>query len=134
MSSEVNWELLSATLSDTPGLLAVWVFGSAQGGIIRSGGDLDVGLLFEHKPDLDTLVELRARLQLALQFDEIDLVVLNDAAPILRFEAVSGRLVYCKDDGERVAFVSLTAREYESEMAFLQWGLAIRAQAQGIAR
>lgn len=60
-----------------------------------------------------------------VDFDEIDLVVLNQASPILRFEAVSGLPVYTSDMEARATFVSLTAREYEDEMA--QWRRALTA-------
>jgi hypothetical protein len=58
-----------------------------------------------------------------LAYDDIDLVVLNDVSPILRFEAISGRPVYVADMEQRATFSSLTAREYEDEMA--QWRLAL---------
>jgi hypothetical protein len=74
-------------------------------------------------PTLDELAVLRSALQDALAFDEIDLVVLNEASPILRFEAISGRPVYTSDLEARATFASLTAREYEDEMA--QWRLAL---------
>lgn len=70
------------------------------------------------------MADLRADLQDALRFDDIDLVVLNDASPILRFQAVSGRRLLCLDEEQMASFVSLTAREYEDAMAFLQHGLS----------
>jgi hypothetical protein len=65
-----------------------------------------------------------------VQLDNIDLVVLNAAAPILRFEAVSGRLLFCRNATQRAAFVALTAREYEESMAMVQCALADRAVAK----
>ena len=50
-------------------------------------------------PSLEELADLRVDLQDVLQFDDIDLLVLNDASPILRFKAASGRQLYC---GRRV--------------------------------
>ena len=71
---------------------------------------------------------LREQLQAILQFDDIDLVAVDErSSPILRFEAVSGRSIYCRDSERRAEFVSLTAREYEDEMAFLRRGLAGQA-------
>jgi hypothetical protein len=32
-------------------------------------------------------------------------------------EVISGRPIFCRDAGERAIFASLTAREYENEMA-----------------
>ena len=90
---------------------------------MRSGSDLDVGVLFRRPPTLDLLATLRADLQEALQIEEIDLVTLNRASPVTRFEAVSGRAIFCRDRARRAEFVSLAAREYEDAMAFLRWGL-----------
>ncbi len=100
-----------------PNIVGAWLFGSALDGEVREGADLDVAVLFDRAPTLDELAECRLRLQKALVFEEIDLVPLNGASPILAFQAVSGRRVYCGDEARCVEFVSLTAREYEDEMA-----------------
>jgi hypothetical protein len=42
------------------------------------------------------------------------------------FEAVSGKLLFCRDWQQMAAFVSLVAREYEDEMA--QWRMALQAR------
>jgi len=81
--------------------------------------------LFAAKPTLGEPADLRADLQQGLQLDDIDLVPLNGASPILRFEAIFGRPVYCRDRGQRAEFASLTAREYEDAMALLKRGLAL---------
>lgn len=99
------------------GIVGAWLFGSAQDGEARDGGDVDIGVLFDEKPGLDALAVCRARLQKILQFDAVDLVILNGASPILRFEALCGKLVYCADEDRYAEFASLTAREYEDEMA-----------------
>jgi predicted nucleotidyltransferase len=126
----VNLDKAARVLACMPKVLAAWVFGSAQEGRIHAGSDLDIGVLFVTTPALDELADLRADVQEAVQFDNIDLVVLNAASPILRFEAVSGRLLFCRDAARRVAFVSLTAREYEESMAMVQRALAERAVAK----
>lgn len=120
----IDWQRLERVLATTPDLLAAWVFGSAQSGRIRLGGDLDLAVWFDAPPSLDQRADLRADLQQALTFDDIDLLVLNGASPIVRFEAVSGRLVFCRDAVRRAGFVSLTAREYEDEMSQLRQALA----------
>lgn len=98
-----------------PGIVGGWLFGSARDGEVRAGGDVDIGVLFAGKPGLDALAECRARLQKALQFEDVDLVSLNGASPILRFEALCGQRVYCADENRCAEFASLTAREYEDE-------------------
>ncbi len=122
-----DWRALAEALAAFPQVTAAWVFGSAQGGDVRRGGDVDVGVLWAERPSLDDLVQCRMALQDAMQLDDIDLATLNGASPILRFEAVSGRPVYCRDAGERAVFVSLTAREYEDEMALAQRALRMGA-------
>jgi predicted nucleotidyltransferase len=116
----VDWERLEQVLAASSNVIAAWVFGSAQNGQISEGSDLDIGVLFDSKPSLDELLNLMADLQKALQFDEVDLVPLNEANPILRFEAISGRAVFCRDASRRAEFASLTAREYEDEMAMVE--------------
>jgi predicted nucleotidyltransferase len=124
-SMSINWQLITDCMSHSRNVVAAWIFGSAQGGTVRPGGDIDVGVLFYKKPLFDELADLRICLQNAFVFDDIDLAVLNDASPTLRFEAVSGRPVYVADMERRASFTSLTAREYEDEMA--QWRLALAA-------
>jgi predicted nucleotidyltransferase len=87
----VNLDKVAHVLACVPNVLAAWVFGSAQEGRIHAGSDLDIGVLFVTPPALDELADLWADVQEAVQFDNIDLVVLNTSSPVLRFEAVSGR-------------------------------------------
>src|SRR5262249_37328287 len=126
----VDLNKAAPVLASLPNVLAAWAFGSAQAGQVRAGSDLDIGVLFASPPSLDALADLRADLQAVWQFDHIDLVALNNASPILRFEAVSGGLLFCRNAERRAAFVSLTAREYEESMAMVQRGLAVRAMAK----
>jgi predicted nucleotidyltransferase len=106
----VDWQRAERVWAAATNVITAWIFGSAQRGQIREKSDLD---------SLDERASLRADLQQALQFDDIDLLVLNEASPIVRFEAVSGQPVFCRDAGRRAEFASLTAREYEDEMAML---------------
>ncbi|MCA9952018.1 MAG: nucleotidyltransferase domain-containing protein [Anaerolineales bacterium] len=124
-----DWQNLEQLFVAYPNVIAAWVFGSAQVGSVRPGGDVDVAVLFEKRPLLDELTDLRAAIQDALDFDAIDLLILNGAAPIIRFEGISGRAIFCRDLGKRADFASLTAREYEDSMAFLAKGMAYRQSA-----
>ncbi len=123
MSKIIDWDRARPVFESLPNVIAAWAFGSVQGGEIREGSDVDIAVLFQTTPSLDERAGLRAELQTNLQFDDIDLLVLNGASPITRFEAVSGRSIYCGDVGARAEFDSLTAREHEDAMAFIQRGL-----------
>lgn len=127
MSKQIDWESTVPIWQSAREIIAVWAFGSAQGGDVRIGGDVDVGVLVDRPLTFDEQLDLLGRLQATLHIEDIDLVILNDANPILRFEAVSGRLLFCRDIQRMAAFVSLTAREYEAETA--QWQRALRYSA-----
>lgn len=99
------------------GAVGAWLFGSAVDGEIRAGSDVDIAILFGRNPGLDELAACRARLQQALKFDDIDVIVLNKASVILQFQALLGTRVFCGDAAHCAQFASLTAREYEDEMA-----------------
>ncbi len=123
MSRIIDWDKTQSIWLDNPDVVAAWAFGSAKDGVLREGSDADVGVLMSRAPTFEEQLALLGRLQDALRLDDVDLVILNDANPILRFEAVSGRRLFTRDLPALAEFVSLTAREYEDEMA--QWERAM---------
>ena len=127
MSSIINWEATKPIWESMPDVLAVWSFGSAQDGTVRDGSDADVAVLSRRPISFDQQLDLLGRLQTALGMEAVDLVLLDKANPILSFEAVKGRLLFCRDQQAMAAFVSLTARVYEDEMAMWQRAVAARA-------
>ena len=123
MSRQIDWQETVPIWEANSKIVAVWAFGSAQAGMVREGGDVDTAVLTTSPLSFKEQLTLLGQLQTALQTDDIDLVILNDANPILRFEAVSGKRLFCRDLSVVASFVSLTAREYEDEMA--QWQMAL---------
>lgn len=121
---------IEAVFAKHPNVLAAWLFGSAQEGFLRQGSDVDIGVYYQQKPSLEELADLRADLQEALGVEEIDLVPLNEASPLLRFEAICGRLLFIRNWEKMASFVSLTAREAEDAQAFLETGLAYLRELQ----
>jgi predicted nucleotidyltransferase len=125
MSERIDWNQAKQVWETTPDVIAVWAFGSAQGGQVGTGSDVDIGVLMASPPTLDERLELLSKLEGALHSEKIDLVVLNEANVILRFEAISGQPLFCRDLARRAEFVSRTAREYEDETAF--WRRSLEA-------
>jgi len=124
MLKKIDLEQTAAVWEATPAVVAAWAFGSAQWGDLAEESDVDIAVLVEEKPSFEEQLALLGRLQDALDVEEIDLVILtDDTDPYLRFEAVSGRPLFCRDLGRRAEFVSLTSREYEDEFAFWQRGV-----------
>ncbi|MEW6718385.1 MAG: nucleotidyltransferase domain-containing protein [Chloroflexota bacterium] len=125
----VDINRLAKTLSKSESVVAAWLFGSGQNGWVRKGGDIDIAILFFYPPSPDQIINLHAKLQEILEFENIDLVVLNNTSVALCYESILGNEIYCADTMKKAEFVSLVAREYEFERAFLEYGLKIYAEA-----
>jgi predicted nucleotidyltransferase len=93
-----------------PGVVAAYVFGSMGEGREHRDSDVDVGVLFDRQvcPDerarFDAQIELRRHLSPASVGREVDIVVLNDAPPILGRRVVGGERVFCADSDIDHAF------------------------------
>ncbi len=123
MSVKINLNDARPVWEEIPSVIAVWCFGSAMGGIVKSGSDLDIAILFSSPPSFELLADIRTKLQELFNMEDIDLLILNSANTISGMEAISGKPVFCKDINERAKFVSLLARQYEDDMAFLEKAL-----------
>lgn len=125
----VDLSSLKGVFALFPNVTAAWIFGSAKEGMIRAGGDLDIGVLYAHAPTLEERLQLADAIDRCLNLGTIDLSVLNGASATLRFEALSGRKIYSTDPESEAAFQSLAAREYEHAMWMLKRGLKWRQEA-----
>ena len=107
-------------LNRHPMVVCAWLFGSTASGRNRADSDIDIGVLTSRKPTWREYAEIQQDLVQAAGTDAVDLVVLNEANSILRFEAISGRPLTCRDRDAHAAFCSLTSREYEEDMAQIE--------------
>ncbi|MBM4320254.1 MAG: nucleotidyltransferase domain-containing protein [Deltaproteobacteria bacterium] len=112
-------ELVRTALDPEPRLIFALGFGSRFSGNPRPGSDLDLGLWFGTKVGFADLAELCLRIERATGIEPVDLVLLELADPLLRFEALRGKLLLCRDWEAYARFFSLTCREHEEEMARL---------------
>ncbi len=110
---------LARGLAQVPGLVAAYLFGSHGRGNAAASSDVDVAVLLNGVPDLDSVGGVLAVCQDTLEREDVDLVVLNTATPILAFEAISGRRILTVSPSETAGFESLVSREYEDELARL---------------
>lgn len=128
MSANVKVDInqILAVLRNTPEIIGAWIFGSAKEGNIKRGSDLDIGILFDANYKKDLVLKLHSEFVKNTAIDKFDIIDLNTANSILRFEAISGNLIYTKDDSKSeeriIEFFSLTCREYEDEMALIEKG------------
>lgn len=86
-----------------PGLVSVYLFGSQAEARAHRESDLDLGLLFDRevhrtrKDRFDVALRIAADLRADLGIDAIDLVVLNDAPPLLGRRVVTeGQRLVCR--------------------------------------
>jgi len=105
-----------ATETD-PSLAAVYFFGSAAAGKTGPLSDIDIAILlvddFSDRDYLDKQLELQAKFCRGLRTDQVDVVILNQASPLLAHRVLSrGRLLFSRSDRERQAFFVKTIREY----------------------
>jgi predicted nucleotidyltransferase len=102
-----------------------YVFGSVARGRTRPDSDIDVAVLLRRR--LPPSRALRYRLQLAgelgaaLERDDVQVVILNEASPLLAHRVLSnGIVVYERSRPDRVRFQVETARRYEDLIPTLE--------------
>jgi predicted nucleotidyltransferase len=112
MSAEDGIVALSRVLEGCAEVRLAYLFGSAARGEARRSSDLDVGVVLSPIPAPAQLDKLVTDLEAAAG-RRVDLVVLNDAAPLLTHEAIRARrLIVCRDDDERVGFETRATTRY----------------------
>jgi uncharacterized protein len=102
---------------DRKGVVAAMLIGSQARGTVGPLSDVDVAVW--HKPGLDPAERLPLQLRLAseagsaLRTDEVDVVLLNGAPPLLRHRAVrDGKLLLDREPVARVRFEARALLDY----------------------
>lgn len=107
---------LAAAL-DEADVVAAYLFGSQARGEVGPLSDVDVAVWLgpEVRDDrrFDRRLALSAAASRALATDEVDLVVLNDAPPLLRHRVIrDGKLILDRDPRTRVRFETRALLDY----------------------
>jgi predicted nucleotidyltransferase len=96
-----------------------YIFGSQAKGKSVSNSDFDIAVLFKKNPS-DPLA-LREITYISSELNkffptELDIVSLNDAPLLLKYEVVAhGRVLYCEKEAERINFEVSVIKEYIDE-------------------
>lgn len=96
-------------------IAAVWLFGSVVSGTTHHESDVDLAFLFRRKsvPDRDHLLQIQDNLTSLLK-KETDVVVLNQASPIIRMQVLrKGKKILEKDRRAAMDFFVRTVQEYD---------------------
>lgn len=89
-----------------------FLIGSFAAGTARPDSDVDVAVLFGRVPDYMDVLGLRDRLS-ALVERETDLVVLNDAGPVIRMQVLKTGIRLRAEKGAYEEFFVRTVNEYD---------------------
>ncbi len=112
-----------------PEVLFAFIFGSAQDGIIREGGDVDIAVWIDSpKIKMELIPRLTGMIESVTQGSSCDLILFNDAGSQLAFEGLQGRLLFVRDTAIELysGFYSLTCREYEDALFWMKRQLQYR--------
>lgn len=109
---------LAALARRHPELTAVYLFGSQASGKAGPLSDVDVAVLLDEsrvaaRRYFKLRLELMAEAAHACRRDDVEVVLLNEATPLLAYEAVSGgKLLYERDHSARVSFEARVVQQY----------------------
>jgi predicted nucleotidyltransferase len=93
-------------------VLGVWLFGSQADGTATERSDIDLAVLFARELTLAEELRFESVVSATLKTDAVDIVNLNQANLLLRFRAISGKLLYERDFVRVSDFVEETLIEY----------------------
>jgi predicted nucleotidyltransferase len=103
-----------ATLDE---VVLTYLFGSHAHGQAWGQSDVDVAVLLENRPDDDRCFDMRLEviggLMNLLDTDEVDVLILNQAPPALRYAVLrDGVLLFCRDRQAMIEFRVRAVNEY----------------------
>lgn len=96
-------------------VLIAYLFGSQTTGLTHRESDVDVALLFrfDSVPSGDQLLQIQDELTSLLK-KEVDIVVLNDASPVIRMQVLrKGKKLFERDRQAFTRFFVRTVNEYD---------------------
>lgn len=108
---------MASVFADDPRVRLAVLFGSSRDGVVRSGSDVDIGVLLLPPPT--PLEFYRFYQKMASRLDgiaELDLVDLASSGSVLAFEALCGERLFVREPETVAAFVSFVSRQYEDDM------------------
>ena len=108
---------VAACVSKQKEVQAAYIFGSVATGRVRADSDIDIAVLLARRMlparTLSYRLKLMADLGAALRRSDVEVIMLNDAPPLLAHRVLSrGKLVYERSASARVRFQVQTASRY----------------------
>lgn len=112
LTIECEAEVVATIQSQLPGVMAVYVFGSAASNEVREDSDIDIAVL--GKSVFDPLVLWDCRQSLAVKLGrDVDLIDLRAVSTVLRMQVfTAGHRILDDSNGESGRYESLTYSDY----------------------
>lgn len=106
------------------GVVAAYLFGSRADGSAYPDSDYDFGILVlpfdRERHNLAYTTKIGLEIEDAASLNKADVVLLNTASIVMRFEVIKhGQLIYCRDDELRTDFEDVVIRDYLDFKPFL---------------
>jgi len=96
-----------------------YIFGSYAQGSIRGNSDIDIAIYLKKDIDIDTYLEIKMNLSEVLK-REVDLVILNNAPPLLKYEIYKNNiLLFSRDKTLESKYKVKTLFEYSDIKRYL---------------
>ena len=90
-----------------PEVIVVYLFGSQCQKEIKTPNDVDLAILLKEEISLRKLLQFRAELKRITGISNLDIAVLNNAPPLLKYEVISsGEIILVKDEDIQFKFES----------------------------
>jgi len=99
-------------------IMLAYLYGSSVKGTSRPYSDVDIAILLDKNMSVEEgpygyRAELLAILMKALRINRIDLTILNDAPPFLKFQVIRyGRVILIRSEAKRINFHVETIAKY----------------------
>ena len=125
--------------ADSEAVASAYLFGSRAEGRAHRESDIDIGVLMNRevlptrKQRFEASLLLGTRLGAALSTERVDLVVLNDAPPLIaRRIVVDGRRIFCREPETDHAFVRDVQLRAADNLPFLDRMRRIKLEALAV--
>lgn len=100
-------------LIEVYGIRLIYIFGSYAKGNNNKKSDIDIAVLLNNDYNPVDKLELIGELTSVLRREDIDLVILNSANPVLRHQVIKyGKLIYMENEDVKVDFEVKVLKEH----------------------
>lgn len=114
-------EGLKKMLQTKKNIVFAYLYGSRAKGTSRPDSDIDIAIYLSEKMTTDEYLDLKMELSEDLTKD-VDLILLNEASPLLKFEVYQNhKVIFSKDKDAETSFKVKTIFEYNDFKKYIDY-------------